>query len=153
MKHQILLGLAVAAIGWSGLAVAQGTGVALQPDAIIAARQAGFDLQNGVAVAMKAAVDGGQDVKPLADGAKGIAAWAKVIPSMFPAGTEKGHDTKAKPDIWSNRAEFEKDAANLATEAQKLQTLAEANDKAGFAAQFKATGAACGACHRAFRER
>ncbi len=153
MKHPVLLGFAVAAIGWCGFADAQATGVALQPDAIIAARQAGFDLQNGVAVAMKAAVDGGGDVKPFVDGAKGIAAWAKVIPSMFPAGTEKGHDTKAKPDIWSNNAEFEKDATNLATEAQKLVALADANDKAGFGAQFKVVGGACGACHRAFRER
>ena len=74
-----------------------------------------------------------------------------MIPSLFPAGSEKGDDTKALPEIWSNRAEFEKDAANLTTQAEKLVQLAEADDKAGFATQFQATGQACGACHRQFR--
>lgn len=123
----------------------------LKPDDVIAGRQAGFDLQQGLATAMKAAVDGSQPVKPLAAGAKGIAAWARVIPSEFPAGTEAGHDTKAKPEIWSDQAGFQKAAANLAQAADKLVTLAEADDKAGFADQFAEMGKACGACHKQFR--
>ena len=87
---QILLGFAVAAVGWSGFAVAQGAGVPLQPDTIIAARQAGFDLQNGVAAAMKAAVDGGQDVKPLADGAKGIVGLGQGDPLDVPGRDREG---------------------------------------------------------------
>ena len=153
MHRAVLAGTVLFTVAASGWALAQGAAVSLPSDTVIAARQAAFDLQAGVAAAMKAGVDGGTDVKPYVQGAKGIAAWGKVIPSMFPAGTESGHGTKAKSEIWSDRAGFEKAAANLVTEAEKLQALADTNDKPGFAAQFKATGDACGACHRAYRER
>ena len=151
MRAVVMGGVALA-IGLAGMARAADP-VTIKPDDIIAARQAGFDLQGGVAAAMKGTVDAGGSVKPLTDGAKGISSWAHVIPSMFPEGTETGRNTKAKKEIWSDRAGFEKDAANLATAADKLATLAEADDKAGFGAQFKEVGAACGACHRAYRER
>jgi cytochrome c556 len=151
MRKTVSLGVAIVLLGGSGLALAQSGGVTLKPDDIIAARQAAYDLQAGVASAMKAGVDGGQDVKPFTQGAKGMVAWGRSIPSMFPAGTEQGHNTKAKAEVWSDRAGFEKAAANFVAQAEKLVQLADANDKAGFATQFKATGEACGACHRPYR--
>ena len=150
MKAVMMGGLALA-LGLMGAARAEDE--TFPSDTIIAIRQAGFDLQQGNASAMKAAVESGGSVKSFTDGAKGIASWARVIPVLFPDGSQAGHDTKAKPAIWSDRAGFEKDAANLATQADKLVTLAEADDKAGFAAQFKETGAACGACHRAYKNK
>ncbi len=80
--------------GGAGVAWAQGALVPLPADAIIAARQARFDLQAGNAVGMKAAIDGGGDVKGFRDAAKGLSAWGRVIPSMFPDGTQAGHDTR-----------------------------------------------------------
>jgi cytochrome c556 len=141
----------VVAFGVVGFANA--ADLAVKPDDIIAGRQAAYDLQGGVFAAMKATIDAGGSVKPLADGAKGLVSWGHAIPGMFPVGTESGHNTKAKPEIWSDRATFEKDAANFTADAEKLVTLAEADDKAGFAAQWKETGGTCGACHRAFRNR
>ncbi len=146
-----ILGSLALAVGVVGLARA--ADLAATPDDIIAGRQAGFDLQQGVVAAMKATIDAGGSVKPLTDGAKGLASWGGAIPGMFPVGTEMGHNTKAKPEIWSDRADFEKAAANFQAASVKLAALAEADDKAGFAEQFKATGAACGACHRQFRAR
>ena len=151
MRRMMLGGLAVA-VGMVGLARAA-DGIALKPDDIIAARQAGFALQGAEATAMKAIVDSGGSVKPLADGAKALAKWGHVIPTMFPDGTQTGHDTKAKPEIWTDRAGFEKAAADYAAAADKLAALAEADDKAGFAAQYKETTAACGGCHRPYRAR
>ncbi len=152
--RKLLVGcsVALAACG-AGVAWAQGAPVPLPADAIIAARQAGFDLQSGNAVGIKAAIDGGGDVKGFSDAAKGLSAWGHVIPSMFPDGTQAGHGTKAKPEVWSDRAGFEKAAENFWTQADKLAVLAEANDKPGFAAQFTATTQACGACHRNYRQR
>lgn len=150
MKRFVQLGAAVLAF-WATAALAQGAGNSLTPDEIIAVRQALMDLQQGNANAMKAAVDGGTDVKPLTFGAKAIVASTKVIPNLFPAGTEKGHNTRAKPEIWSDRAGFDKAAANATAQAEKLVQLADANDKAGFAAQFQQLGQACGACHRPYR--
>ena len=150
MRAFILGGVAVA-LGAIGLARA--ADLAAKPDDIIAGRQAAFDLQQGVFAAMKATIDAGGPVKPLTDGAKGLVSWGAAIPGMFPVGTESGHDTKAKPEIWSDHAGFEKAAADFHAASVKLVALAEADDKAGFADQFKATGATCGACHRQFRAR
>ncbi len=144
---------AMLVLGAAGVAMAQGAAVSVPADTIIAARQAGFDLQAGNAGAMKAAIDAGADVKPFRDAAKGLSNWGHVIPGMFPDGTQTGHDTHALPAVWSDRAGFEKAAENFWTQADKLTVLAEANDKAGFATQYTATTQACGACHRNFRQR
>lgn len=151
MKQVILAGVA-ATMALIGAARAADT-ISVNPDDVIAGRQAGFDLQGGNTEAMKAAIAGGGSVKPYAEGARGILAWSKVIPSQFPLGTETGHDTKAKPEIWSDRAGFEKAAANLTAQSDKLVALAEADDKAGFAAQYVEVGKACGACHRQYKNR
>jgi cytochrome c556 len=120
---------------------------------IIVTRQAGFDLQNGSFAAIRAAVAAKADLKPYADTASGIVSWAKQIPLVFPKGSETGHDTKAKPEIWSDSAGFAKDAEDLTTAAQKLTDLIKAGDSAGAADQVKVVGAACGACHRTYRVR
>ena len=150
--RRTMIGGVVLAVSLVGLARAADT-VALKPDDVIAARQAGFDLQAGVLAAMKATVDSGGSVKPLTDGAKGLSSWGHVIPTLFPDGTQTGRNTKAKPEIWTDRAGFDQSAADFYTDAEKLVAFAEADDKAGFAAQFKATASACGACHRAYRAR
>jgi cytochrome c556 len=137
-----------------GVAAAAQVGVAQTPAPnvdVIAVRQAGYDLLGatvgGVSVGLKANVD----VKSFAGSADAISAWAKQIPGLFPPGSDQGHNTKALPAIWSDRAGFEKDAADLGAAADKLETLAKAGDTAGFTDQLKVVGAACGACHRAFR--
>lgn len=160
MRKLLLAAAAAAAAalgtGLAGVAYAQqggGGGVSLKPDDVIAARQAAFDLMAGTLIGMKAAVDGNQDVKQLVDPAKGIASWGRSIPNMFPDGTQQGHNTKARPEVWSDRANFEKAAANLVAAADRLSQLAEANDKSGFATQYQAMTQACGACHRSYRAR
>ena len=150
MRLWIAGGLALV-IGAAGLARA--ADLAATPDAIVAGRQAAFDLQQGVFSAMKATIDAGGSVKPLSDGAKGLVKWGTAMPGMFPAGTETAHNTKARPEVWSDRAGFEKAAADFEAASVKLAALADADDKAGFAEQFKATGATCGGCHRQFRAR
>ncbi len=150
--RKLLLGGVVLALGLSGMARAADT-VTFKPDDVIAARQAGFDGVQGLVDAMKATVDAGGSVKPLAGGAKGMVSWGQVIPSLFPAGTESGHHTHAKAEIWSDTAGFQKAAADFVAAAQKLQTLAAADDKDVFAAQFKTLGGTCGACHRGYRAR
>jgi cytochrome c556 len=115
--------------------------------------QAGFDQMGALFGDMKAGIAAKTDPKQFLDGAKAIKRWASVIPSLFPEGSDKGHDTKAKPDIWSDPAGFQKAADALADGADKLVAAATANDPAAFADAFKATGAACGGCHRNFRVR
>ena len=142
-KSGILLG-AVALV--AGMAAYAAT-----PDEVIAQRRAGYKHIGEVFKAMKDAVDGSADVTPLAAGAGDIVDWSKKIPTMFPPGTETGGGTHALPTVWSERPGFEELAGKLTAEATKLQTAAASGDKAAFAAQFKATGAVCGQCHRTYR--
>jgi len=160
MRKTSLPGLAtvgLAAAGLSGMATAQtvpaGPSISCPADTFIAVRQAGYDLQAGVAAGMKTVIDAGGDVKGLMDGAKGLSSGGHTIPALFPDGTQNGHNTKARPEIWSDRAGFEKAAQTFWMEADKLAALADANDKVGFAAQYTTTTQACGACHRAYRVR
>lgn len=120
-------------------------------DALIAGRQAGMDLQLALVGSMKRAIEAKADIKPFKDAGEGIAAWGKAIPGLFPAGTDHGHKTRALPVIWSDRAGFEKAAADLTTAAETLAKTAEAGDQTAFAAALQATGQACGACHRGNR--
>ena len=141
------------------LAAVAGTGYGQQsqpgssPDAIIAARQAGYKHMGEAFSAMKTAIEAGGDVAPQQASAQTVADWARQIPTMFPPGTETGHKTHARPEIWTDRADFNQRSAALATAADKLVSLAAANDKAGFAEQWKAAGAVCGGCHRSYRSR
>ena len=145
------LALAMLLLAAPGLAFGQE--VATKPDDIIAARQGGMTLTGGLTDAMKAGVQSGADVKPFATGAEAMVTWGQAYPALYPDGTQTGHNTKAKPEVWSDRAGFEK--ANLAfvAAAEKLEDAAKSGDKAAFASAFTATAQSCGGCHRNDKER
>ena len=151
MKGFVVTGVAAGFLGLSGLASAQG--VALQPDDVIATRQAGMALTGGLVASMKAAVKSEADVKQFEEPAAAIAEWGAAYPKLFPDGTQAGHDTKAKSTIWSDRAGFEAAAARLVKASQTLADAAKAGDKAAFATAFTAEGQACGNCHRNYKEK
>ncbi|HTZ70270.1 MAG TPA: cytochrome c [Acetobacteraceae bacterium] len=134
-------------------ALAQAPGITVPADTLIAARQSNFLLSEGTFMGMKNAIADKEDVTVWADAAGFLANWAGTLPSLFPPGTEKGHDTKALAAVWTDRAGFEKAATRYGDAAKKLQAAAKSGDKAAFAAAFKETGKACGACHKKFRQK
>ena len=75
---------------------------------------------------------------------------AKRIVANFAPGTGRDAvpDTRAKPEVWSKRSEFEAAAAKLVAEAEKLVAATKANDIDAFREQFKEFGQACGGCHK-----
>lgn len=148
---RLLLVVGLLSLGAPGFSVAQG--ISLKPDEIIAARQSGMALTGGIAAALKAAVASGEDPKVYVDSAAGLVKWGKAYPVLFPEGTETGLNTKAKKEIWSDRAGFEKASAAMVGAAEKLGDAAKAGDKAAFAAAFQTLGQSCGGCHRNYRER
>ena len=123
----------------------------LSADTMIAARQAGYELLAANMAALKVVVDQGQDPKGYDSEIKAIVNWGHTIPVLFPTGTEQGHNTAAKPEIWSDRAGFEKAAGNLVAASEKLEQVAASGDKDAFKAQYAALGMTCGACHRVYR--
>jgi cytochrome c556 len=74
-----------------------------------------------------------------------------VLPKrFFGEGTDLEGKTKAKPEIWTHRADFDKKMEALATEAAKLPAVAAA-DTEDFKKQVSATGKACKSCHDDFK--
>ena len=86
------------------------------------------------------------------DHARSIQQNSKMTLAMFPKGTGLGN-TKAKPAIWENWSKFESAVKAFVRESAKLTKVAESGDIKSFAKQVRATGKACGGCHKNFRER
>ncbi len=147
MRILLLTALAVVfAASLGGAAHAQSA------DATIAARKAGMDLLAAASGAMKRTIDAKTDVKPLKGTADAIAAWALAVPGLFPAGSDKGA-TKASADAFSDPAGMAKASGAMHAAALKLSSAADANDAPAFAAAYAELGAACGGCHRTYRQR
>ena len=94
--------------------------------------------------------DAGGDVRPLSIGANGLMRWARSIPFMFPQGST-GPLSRARPEIWTNRSDFEAKAAAYQTAAEQLAAAAQGGDRAAFLEQWQATRRACSGCHDAYR--
>ncbi len=139
------------------VACAAGVARAAAPPAdldVIATRQAGQALVGGTFIGLlQAAKNKVPDVKPFAPAARALTEWEGQFLKMFPPGSEQGHNTKALPAVWTERATFEKDAQNLVQQAAKLQQIAQSGDQAAFAQQVQALGGACKTCHDQFRAR
>jgi cytochrome c556 len=139
----VLMGFGLA--GAAGLAHAEITSAEA-----LSARQAGMKANGKDAGDIKKGIEAGGDLTALAPKAGEIAAFAAKFPGLFPPGSDQGK-TRALPAIWTDKADFDKHAADLASSATKLQAALAANDAAAAKAAFGATGAVCGACHRAYR--
>ncbi len=144
--HWNRVGLAAATlalgIGFAGITVAQ-----TDP---IKARQELYKANGGAMRAIKAAVDANGPAAAVVPEAGKLVNTFKTVPAHFPAGSDKG-ETKASADIWKNKADFDKLNADALAAATKLETDAKAGDMTLVAADFRAVGAACGACHDKYR--
>lgn len=78
---------------------------------------------------------------------------AKNQYGWFPAGSgpEAGVKTKAKPEIWAKAADFKAAQDNFAKQANAFFVVAQKGDLATMRTQVRQLGAACGGCHRTFR--
>ncbi|MFQ5984945.1 MAG: c-type cytochrome [Alphaproteobacteria bacterium] len=87
----------------------------------------------------------------VADHARGLASTARMIPDIFPEGSDVG-DTRAKPEIWQQWDEFTAAAKVLEETSTKLVEVAATGDVAAIGAQLQNVGKACGGCHEPFRK-
>ncbi len=127
-------------------------GTAWAQPSVITARRDGFKAMGANMDAIKVVVDARGDARPMAARVDEVVAYLGTIHGRFPEGSGTG-DTRAQPAIWTNRADFDRVAANAVTAGQTLRTAVSANDPAATAAAFQALGGACGACHRPYRAR
>jgi len=69
----------------------------------------------------------------------------------FHESTKDEKNTKALPEVWSQKAKFDELAQRLQTETAKLGEVARKKDEAGVKQQYAAVGKVCGGCHESFR--
>jgi cytochrome c556 len=143
-----LLGIAII-IGASALAES-----GLTPEQAIAARQSNLKDLGG---AFKTVRDQLRISSPNLSEIKLAAQQIKDLVAdqdhWFPKGTgpESGIKTDAKAEIWSDAAGFAKAQKELAEQAPKLLTLANADDLAGLRSQVPLVGQTCKGCHEKYR--
>lgn len=145
MRHIILV---TALIGCTVMRAAQAqapTPAPLQPVDVVAVRQAGMALSHGTYRGLAAAVEAKAEPARYVQAARGLAAWGRQIPALFPAAAGTGR--LGFPTIFTERAEFEAAAAAFVTAAEALHKVTLANDAAAFPAAVKAVTDACLGCH------
>ncbi|MGE5617204.1 MAG: c-type cytochrome [Bacillota bacterium] len=81
-----------------------------------------------------------------------VAMLATVPRMFFGEGTDKG-ETRAKPEIWEHRADFDAKMDKMSTEAAKLPQVARGGDVAALRKQVEETEKACKACHDDYRKK
>ena len=91
------------------------------------------------------------NVEAVAVNAETLALTARHVPALFPSGSTSP-TSRAKPEIWQRRAEFDNYAKSLETQATRVATLARAKDQPGTQAAIAEMGrTTCTGCHDAFR--
>jgi cytochrome c556 len=86
--------------------------------------------------------------------------WAKDLAALasmnvlrgFADGSDKG-STRAKPEIWQNKADFESKLKDMKSAVVKLQKTVATGDQNAIAAQVGATGKTCKACHDEYKSK
>jgi cytochrome c556 len=92
------------------------------------------------------------DAKVAAESAS-VADFVGKLPwAAFGPETDLG-DTKAKPEIWSNKAKFDDYSKKLQSELAKLDEAAKTGKLDNIKVAVGATGEVCKACHDDFRSK
>lgn len=149
MKKLASLILLSAAVTLSGPAMAQ---FAKAEDAIKYRQSAIFVMQQNFArIATMAAGRAPLDAKVAAESAEVAAYMSKLPWAAFGEGTDKGAPTKAKAEIWSDKAKFNDYAEKMQGEMNKLNAAAKTGNLDSIKAAVGAVSGSCKTCHDAFR--
>jgi cytochrome c556 len=122
----------------------------MSTDAAVAERQQLMKRQGAALREISGKLKAGS-IQAIAADAEVLVETSKRIPALFPPNSTSP-TSRAKPEIWQRRAEFDKYAQVLNTEATRLRDAARASNAANAQAAFgSAAKNACTACHDAFR--
>jgi len=149
MKRLFLAMAAVASLGTALPAAAQFA----KPEDAVKYRKAAFTVM-ATHFGRVAAMANGRipfDAKAAVDNAEIATMMSKLPYAGFVEGTDKG-DTKAKPEIWTERDKFNAAATKMQDEMVKLNAAAKTGDVATIKAAAGGVGQACKGCHDNYRK-
>jgi cytochrome c556 len=81
-----------------------------------------------------------------------VAMMSKLPYTAFGDGTDKVGNTRALPEVWSKRADFDAAAKKMQDEVVKLQAATKTGNIDQIKAAFGGAGQSCKACHDNFRK-
>jgi cytochrome c556 len=149
MKRLFLAMAAVASLGTALPAAAQFA----KPEDAVKYRKAAFTVM-ATHFGRVAAMANGRipfDAKAAVENAEIATMMSKLPYAGFVEGTDKG-DTKAKPEIWTERDKFNAAATKMQDEMVKLNAAAKTGDVATIKAAAGGVGQACKGCHDNYRK-
>lgn len=91
------------------------------------------------------------DAKVAADNADIVVTMSKLPWVAFGPDTDKGGNTKAKAEIWTEQAKFKEGSDKMQAEAVKLAAAAKTGSLDNLKTAFAATADTCKTCHDAYR--
>ncbi|HYQ90895.1 MAG TPA: cytochrome c [Candidatus Competibacteraceae bacterium] len=137
------------------LSLSMGAGIAaeVKPEDAIEYRQSVYTLIKWNFAPIGAMVKGQvpYDAAAVARHTAFLETLSKMPLEGFTPGSNTG-DTKAKPEIWKNRQEFEKLMSDFQEQITKLNQVAHSGDQAAVKEQFGAAAKSCKNCHDKFRK-
>ena len=80
-----------------------------------------------------------------------LARLANMPKGFFGEGTDKVGETRAKPEIWTSRADFDAKMDKMVQETARLAQTARSGDASALKKAVGDVGAACKACHDDYR--
>ena len=144
--------LAIAAIACVGTALPAAAQFA-KPEDAVKYRKAAFTVMAAHFGRVAAMANGRVpfDAKAAASNAE-IATLVSSLPfAGFIDGSDKG-DTKAKPEIWTERDKFNASATKMQDEMAKLNAAAKTGDIGAIKTAVGGVGQACKGCHDTYRK-
>ncbi len=141
--------LSVAAAAVVATAITSAAFAQAKPEASIKYRQGVYGIMGWNFGPMAAMMKGEKpfDQAAFAKHAANVAAVAPMALEGFGPGTDKGAETKAKPEIWAKMDDFKSKMTKMNEEVTKLAAMAKTGSQEDIKKQFGATGGTCKACH------
>lgn len=81
-----------------------------------------------------------------------IETMVKLPWSAFPPGSDTPN-SKAKPEIWKERAKFKENSEKVQADIAKLSAAAKSGDLDAIKSAFEMAGKTCKSCHDSFRNK
>jgi len=145
MKKLVLLAATLAALSAPVVAHADET------NPVIVHRQSIYKIVSGHLGDLKQALLLKGDTTNMVWNAEGIVDAFKHMGAAYPEGSDKG-ETKAKANIWTERAKFDEAGKKAFGAALALVDATKTGDVAKSTDAFKALAGACKACHEDFKK-
>jgi cytochrome c556 len=131
-----------------------GTPAQVKPETAIHYRQSVMRLMGWNFTPLAAMVKGQIpfDAEEFTTRAERLQGLAGQILEGFPPGSDKGAETDAKAEIWTDFPHFKDRLDDYAAEAGKLVEAAHSGNEARIKEQFRKTAATCKACHDKYKD-